>query len=97
MSSAVAPSPPAQHSRLWYVVTIGIVVVVILGALFGAVHLYSQYAHTLGPLPTRQHTADKAAPARSEDPKATAGDGTDTPKKVGGDKSHTKATTTPGL
>jgi hypothetical protein len=115
MTSAVAPPSSAlpsraHHSRLWYVATIGLVVIVCLAGLFGAVHLYSLYAQSLGPIPTRQHTVEKSSPTeKPKTPKASSGekagaagtassdDSEDTGEKVGGDRTHAKATTTPGL
>jgi hypothetical protein len=107
MSSAVLPPPPARRSRLRQVAIVSLVVITVLAGLFGAVHLYARYAQSVGPVPTRQHTAEKSAPVeKTKTPKSGASeksgtpaatdDGTDTGEQAGGGKARPKVTSTPG-
>lgn len=93
-SPAATPPPTRRRSPLWYVTVFGLVAIVGLIGVFGALHWYAGYARSLAPVVTVPRVLDKKA----EKPSGSAkpGDQADTSESVGSHKSNAKPTVTPG-
>ena len=102
MSPAATPPPTRRRSPLWYVTVFGLVAIVGLIGVFGALHWYTGYARSLAPVVMVPRVLDKtgAAEKKAEKPsggaKAGAGDQADTSETVGSHKSNAKPTVTSG-
>ena len=96
MSPAATPPPTRRRSPLWYVTVFGLVAIVGLIGVFGALHWYTGYARSLAPVVTVPRVLDKKAEKPSGGAKAGAGDQADTSETVGSHKSNAKPTVTPG-
>ena len=100
------PTSSASSFPALVVTVFGLVAIVGLIGVFGALHWYAGYARSLGPTVTVPRVLDKtgAAEKKAEKPsvhdstgaKAGAGDQADTSETVGSHKSNAKPTVTPG-